>query len=161
MQTYLNLKSLVQELVEYNKTYKIDNKRITKITTNGRHWSDNTIEKAIDGDFTTNWHSNDKNSNTHTNEVTMTLDKLETLDKVVYTVNRDRGFAEEFEIYVSKTLSGDTFTKVTEGSASITKDSIAIQFNPTEARRVKFVFKESHEDWSVATSLVFTNQTLL
>ena len=139
-----------KELVEYDKTYKVDNNRITNITTNGRNWSDCTIEKAIDDDITTSWHSEDKNNSTHTNEVVMTLDKLETIDKVVYTNKRARGFAEKFEIYTSRTLSGDTFTKVTEGSASRTTDSLAIQFNPTEVRRVKFVFKQAYEGWAVA-----------
>ena len=139
------------ELAEYDKTYKIDNKHITNITTNGRHWSTNTIDKAIDGDPDTYWHSDATNNETHTNEVIMTLDELQTLDKVVYTSQRDRGFAKEFEIYTSKTLSGDTFTKVTSGSSSITKDSIAIKFNPTQARRVKFVFKNGHEGWALAS----------
>lgn len=139
------------ELAEYDKTYKIANKHITNITTNGRHWSTNTIDKAIDGNPDTYWHSDATNNEKHTNEVIMTLDKLQTLDKVVYTSQRDRGFAKEFEIYTSKTLSGNTFTKVTSGSSSITRDSIAIKFNPTEARRVKFVFKNGHEGWALAS----------
>ena len=139
------------ELAEYDKTYKIDNKHITNITTNGRHWSTNTIDKAIDGNPETYWHSDATNNEKHTNEVIMTLDELQTLDKVVYTSQRDRGFAKEFEIYTSKTLSGDTFTKVTSGSSSITKDSIAIKFNTTQARRVKFVFKNGHEGWALAS----------
>lgn len=139
------------ELAEYDKTYKIANKHITNITTNGRHWSTNTIDKAIDGNPDTYWHSDATNNEKHTNEVIMTLDELQTLDKVVYTSQRDRGFAKEFEIYTSKTLSGDTFTKVTSGSSSITRDSIAIKFNPTEARRVKFVFKNGHEGWALAS----------
>ena len=151
-----------EELAEYDKTYKIANKHITNITTNGGHWSTNTIDKAIDGNPDTHWHSGDKNSETHTNEVIMTLDQVRTLDKVVYTSQRDRGFAKEFEIYTSKTLSGDTFTKVTSGSSSITRDSIAIKFNPTEARRVKFVFKNGHEGWALATEfgLYKEDQTL-
>ena len=144
-----------KELEEYDKTYKIDNKHITNITTNGRHWETNTIDKAIDGDPDTYWHSDATNNETHTNEVIMTLDELQTLDKVVYTSQRDRGFAKEFEIYTSKTLSGDTFTKVTSGSSSITKDSIAIKFNPTQARRVKFVFKNGHEGWALASEFGF------
>ncbi len=80
----------------------------------------------------------------------MTLDKLETIDKVVYTSPRARGFAEEFDIYVSKTLEGDTFEKVTSGKASRTNDSVSIKFNPTEARRVKFVYTKGYEDFALA-----------
>ncbi|WP_195940086.1 NPCBM/NEW2 domain-containing protein [Romboutsia sp. 1001713B170131_170501_G6] len=140
-----------EELKVYDEKFKISNDKIKNITTNGRHWSTSTIDKAIDGDIETNWHSDARNSETHTNEVIMTLDELQTLDKVVYTSPRDRGFAKKFDIYISKTLSGDTFTKVTSGSSNITRDSIAIKFNPTQARRVKFVFTEAHENWAVAS----------
>ena len=138
------------ELVEYDKAYKIDNKHIVNITTNGSHYSNEVIARAIDGDVTTAWHSNKTNSENHTNEVIMTLDKLETIDKVVYTSPRARGFAEEFDIYVSKTLEGDTFEKVTSGRASRTNDSVSIKFNPTEARRVKFVYTKAYENFALA-----------
>lgn len=140
-----------KELAEYDKTYKIDNSHIKNITTNGSHWSNCTIDKAVDGDPNTYWHSDATNNESHTNEVIMTLDELQTLDKVVYTSQRDRGFAKEFDIYTSKTLSGDTFTKVTSGTSSITRDSLSIKFNPTQARRVKFVFKNGHEGWALAS----------
>ena len=140
-----------EELKEYDKQYKISRDKITNITTNGRNWSDSTIDKAIDNNIETSWHSDARNNATHKNEVVITLDELETIDKVVYTSLRERGFAKKFDIYTSKTLSGNTFTKVTSGSSSITKDSIAIQFNPTEVRRVKFVFTEAHEDWALAS----------
>ena len=136
------------EVVEYDKDYKL---KVDKITTNGRHWDTCSIDKAIDGNLDTYWHSDAKNNANHTNEVIMTLDELQTLDRVVYTSLRDRGFAQKFEIYTSKTLSGDTFTKVTDGSASITKDSLQIKFNPTEARRVKFVFKQGYENFALAS----------
>lgn len=138
------------ELAEYDKTYKIDNKRIVNITTNGSHYANEVIARAIDGNIETAWHSNKTNNENHTNEVTMTLDKLETIDKVVYTSPRARGFAEEFDIYVSKTLEGDTFQKVTSGRASRTNDSVSIKFNPTEARRVKFVYTKAYENFALA-----------
>ena len=138
------------ELAEYDKAYKIDNKHIVNITTNGSHYSNEVITRAIDGDVETAWHSNERNNENHTNEVIMTLDKLETIDKVVYTSPRARGFAEEFDIYVSKTLEGDTFEKVTSGKASRTKDSVSIKFNPTEARRVKFVYTKGYENFALA-----------
>ncbi len=140
-----------KELVEYDKTYKLPKESIVDISTNGRHWGDSTIDKAIDNNIETNWHSGDTNNANHKNEVIMTLDKLQTIDKVVYTNKNTRGFAKKFDIYVSKTLSGNTFNKVTSGSSEITKDSIAIQFNPTEARRIKFVFTEANENWAVAS----------
>lgn len=138
------------ELAEYDKTYKVDNKHIVNITTNGGHYANEVVARAIDGDIATAWHSNKTNSGSHTNEVIMTLDQLETIDKVVYTSPRARGFAEAFDIYVSRTLEGDTFEKVTSGKASRTNDSVSIKFQPTEARRVKFVYTKAYENFALA-----------
>lgn len=149
------------ELAEYDKTYKIDNNRIVNITTNGGHYANEVIARAIDGNVETSWHSNKTNNENHTNEVTMTLDKLETIDKVIYTSPRARGFAEEFDIYVSKTLEGDTFEKVTSGSASRTNDSVSIKFNPTEARRVKFVYTKAYENFAVAYEFGLYKQDII
>ena len=140
-----------EELVKYDSDYKLPKEKIVNITTNGGQHGGNVVDRAIDGKLDTNWHSNSKNSKTHTNEVVMTLDEIETIDKIVYTSPTDRGFAKEFDIYVSKTLEGNTFEKVTSGSSAITRDSIAIKFNPTEARRIKFVFTKAHEDWALAS----------
>ncbi len=140
-----------EELAKYDKLYKIDNSHIKKITTNGSHWADSTIGKAIDGNPNTNWHSNARNNENHTNEVIMTLDQIRTLDRIVYYSPRDRGFAEKFDIYTSKTTAGDTFTKVTSGSATRTRDSISIKFNPTQAKRIKFVYKQGFEDFALAS----------
>lgn len=138
------------ELAEYDKTYKIDNKRIVNITTNGGHYANEVVARAIDGNVETGWHSNKSNSASHTNEVIMTLDQIETIDKIVYTSPRARGFAEEFDVYVSRTLEGDTFEKITSGKASRTNDSVSIKFYPTEVRRVKFVYKKAYENFALA-----------
>lgn len=89
------------------------------------------------------------------------MDKLETLDRVVYTNLNMRGFAEAFDIYTSKTTSGDTFEKVTSGNSEVTKGSIEIKFNPTEARRVKFVFKKGYENWALASEFTFYKEDQL
>lgn len=137
-----------ETLVEYNNLFKINS---SSISTNGGHYGSSNIEKAIDGDINTSWHSGKQNSSTFTNEVIISLDKLETLDRVVYTSLNSRGFANSFDIYTSKTTQGDTFEKVTSGSSNITKDSLEIKFNPTEARRVKFVYKQGYENWALAS----------
>ncbi len=147
-----------EALVKYNELFKIN---ASKISTNGSHYGSSNIEKAIDGDINTSWHSGKQNSDSHTNEVVITLDELETLDRVVYSSLNSRGFAQEFDIYTSKTSEGDTFEKVTSGKMDITKDSMSIKFNPTEARRVKFVFKEGHENWALASEVALYKQDIL
>ena len=139
-------------LPSYNKIYKVDSSKIKSITTNGGQYSDNSIDKAIDGDISTKWHSNGKNSTSFTNEVVIELNELTTLNRIVYTAPRgtNRGFAEQFDIYASRTSKGDTFELVSSGSSALTQDSIEIKFNPTEFKRVKFVFKKAYENWACA-----------
>lgn len=147
-----------ESLKKYNELFKINT---SSITTNGGNYAENTIDRAIDGEVNTKWHSGKQNSSDFTNEVIITLDKLETLDRVVYTNLNMRGFAEAFDIYTSKTTSGDTFEKVTSGNSEVTKGSVEIKFNPTEARRVKFVFKKGYENWALASEFTFYKEDQL
>lgn len=137
-----------EALTEYNDLFKV---KLSAISTNGGHYGDRNIEKAIDNDINTNWHSGKQNNNNFKNEVILTLDEKEDINRVVYTSLNARGFAEAFDIYVSTTTKGDTFTKVTSGSMSRTNNSMEIQFNPTTAKRVKFVFKQGYENWALAS----------
>lgn len=136
----------------YNEIYKIDSSKIKSITTNGGKYADNSIEKSIDGDIETKWHSQQRNNSKFTNEVVIELKELTVLNRIVYIAPRkaNRGFAQKFDIYASRTSKGDTFELVSSGSSELTQDYIEIKFNPTEFKRVKFVFKESYEDWACA-----------
>ena len=139
-------------LPEYDELYKVESSKIKSITTNGGQYSNLSIDKAIDGNINTKWHSNEKNSTSFTNEVVIELNELTTLNRIVYTAPRgtNRGFAEQFDIYASRTTKGDTFELVSSGSSALTQDSVEIRFNPTEFRRVKFVFKKAYENWACA-----------
>ncbi|MDO4925775.1 MAG: NPCBM/NEW2 domain-containing protein [Turicibacter sp.] len=141
-----------ERLTTYDALYKIPREKITNITTNGGQYASNDITKSIDNDASTHWHSGKQNTSTFTNEVIITLDELTTINRVMYTNNRSRGYAQEFDIYISKTSQGETFEKVTSGQMDIdTKNTMEIVFNPTAARRVKFVFKKGYEDWAIAS----------
>ena len=140
-----------ERLVNYNELFKVPLNKITSITTNGGHYASNVISRAMDGDVNTNWHSGKQNTSSHTNEVIITLDELTTIDRIMYTSLVSRGFAQEFEIYGSRTSEGDTFEKISEGSANITtKDTLQIKFKETEVRRIKFVYKKGYENWALA-----------
>lgn len=149
--TFKNINS--EELIEYNKLYKISSSKIENISNNGGHYASNTINKAIDEDASTNWHSGKQNTASFNNGVIINLDELTTLNRIVYTVPRgtNRGFAEAFDIYASRTSKGDTFELVSSGASKVTQDSIEIRFNPTEFKRIKFVFKKGYENWACAT----------
>lgn len=141
-----------ENISKYDEIYKLPLDKITKIKTNGSQYSDNVIQLAIDGDVNTKWHSGKKNSSDFTNEVIIELDELTTLNRITYTSPRgtNRGFAEEFEIYASRTSKGDTFERVSSGTMTKTQDTMEIRFNPTEFKRVKFVYKKGYEDWACA-----------
>lgn len=141
-----------EELPKYDAIYKVPESKIKSITTNGGQYASEAITKAMDGDINTKWHSGKQNSEGFTNEVIIELNELTKLNRVVYTAPRrsKRGFAEQFDIYASRTTKGDTFELVSSGSSQVTQDSIEIRFNPTEFRRVKFVFKKGYEDWACA-----------
>ena len=147
-----NFKSFDDErLDKYNELFKVPLEKVTSITTNGGHYASNVIERAMDGNVNTNWHSKEKNTSSHTNEVIITLDELTTIDRIMYTSIVSRGFAQEFEIYGSRTSDGDTFEKISEGSTSITtKNTLQIKFKETEVRRIKFVYKKGYENWALA-----------
>ena len=139
-------------LPKYDAIYKVPKSNVKSITTNGGQYANEAITKAMDGDINTKWHSGKQNSTSFTNEVIIELNELTKLNRVVYTAPRGskRGFAEQFDIYASRTTKGDTFELVSSGSSQATQDSIEIRFNPTEFRRVKFVFKKGYEDWACA-----------
>ncbi|WP_195266780.1 NPCBM/NEW2 domain-containing protein [Clostridium sp. 1001275B_160808_H3] len=139
----------------YDDIYKVTSNKIKSITTNGGQYADNSIDKAIDADVNTKWHSGKQNSTTFTNEVIIELNELTKLNRIVYTAPRgsNRGFAEQFDIYASRTSKGDTFELVSSGSSKVTQDSIEIRFNPTEFRRVKFVFRKGYENWACAAEI--------
>ena len=140
-----------ERLPKYDELFKVSLDKVSSITTNGGHYGSNVVARAMDGDVNTNWHSGKTNSSTHTNEVIIALDELTTIDRVMYTSLNSRGFAQEFDIYASKTSKGDNFEKITSGKSSITKDTLQIKFKPTELRRVKFVFKKGYENWALAS----------
>lgn len=147
-----NFKSFDDErLDKYNELFKVPLEKVTSITTNGGYYASNVIEKAMDGNVNSNWHSQKLNTSSHTNEVIITLDELTTIDRIMYTNLVQRGFAQEFEIYGSRTSDGDTFEKISSGSTSITtKNTLQIKFKETEVRRIKFVYKKGYENWALA-----------
>ncbi|MDD5985965.1 MAG: discoidin domain-containing protein, partial [Turicibacter sp.] len=122
-----------ERLEAYDALYKVPSEKITSITTNGGHYASHSILNAMDNDINTRWHSRSQNSSSHTNEVIITLEELTTINRLMYSNNHSRGYAQAFEIYISKTSQGDTFEKVTAGEMAIdTKNTMEILFNPTD-----------------------------
>ncbi|WP_454193302.1 NPCBM/NEW2 domain-containing protein [Paenibacillus sp. Marseille-Q7038] len=147
-------------LPTYNSVYKMDNANITSITSNGGNYPGSQINKAIDGDMSTQWETGKPNSTTFTNEVVFQLDEMTTLNRIVYAARQDsakgKGFAQEFEIYGSTTNEGSNFTLVTTGEyIGSTGNVVEIKLAPTSFKRIKFVFKKANQNWASAAEFSF------
>ncbi|MGU8451902.1 NPCBM/NEW2 domain-containing protein [Clostridium perfringens] len=142
---------------DYNNQYRMPYTNIKSIKNNGRHYAAQNIEKAIDKDVNTYWETGTLNSSSFNNEVEVEFNDLVTLDRIVYGSRQSdlKGFAEEVEIYASRTSKGDTYKLVATGAHEATKGLVEAKFEPTEFKRVKFKFKKSKQNSATLNELMF------
>ncbi|AMO85729.1 NPCBM/NEW2 domain protein [Solibacillus isronensis B3W22] len=150
-------------LNDYNEVFKMDNINIKTIENNGGKYSNSNLSYAIDEILTTHWETGKPNSETFTNEVVFTLKDLTELNRIVYAARPGgKGFAQEFEIYGSTTEEGDKFTFIADGEyKSSVGDVIEIKFNPTQFKRLKFVFNKANQNWASAAEFSFYKKDVL
>lgn len=147
-------------LKAYDDVFKMAITNIKSITNNGGKYASSSIDKAIDGDMNTHWETGKPNSASFTNEVVIQFNEATTLNRMIYAARQSstkgKGFAQQFEIYSSTTDAGDDFTLVSSGEyKGSTGDIVEIQFQPTEFKRVKFVFTKANQDWASASEFQF------
>lgn len=142
---------------DYNNQYRMPYTNIKAIKNNGRHYAAQSIEKAVDNDVNTYWETGILNSSSFNNEVEVEFNDLVTLDRIVYGSRESdlKGFAEEIEIYASRTSKGDTYKLVATGAHEATKGLVEAKFEPTEFKRVKFKFKKSKQNSATLNELMF------
>lgn len=142
---------------DYNNQYRMPYTNIKSIKNNGRHYAAQNIEKAIDNDVNTYWETGTLNNSSFNNEVEVEFNDLVTLDRIVYGSRQSdlKGFAEEVEIYASRTSKGDTYKLVATGTHEATKGLVEAKFEPTEFKRVKFKFKKSKQNSATLNELMF------
>ena len=147
----------------YNEVFKMDNANIKAIENNGGRYSNSYLSYAIDENLTTHWETGKPNSENFTNEVVFTLNDLTELNRIVYAARPGgKGFAQEFEVYGSTTDEGDNFTFIAEGEyKKSVGDVIEIKFNPTQFKRLKFVFNKANQDWASAAEFSFYKEDAL
>ncbi|MDO5517887.1 MAG: discoidin domain-containing protein, partial [Clostridium sp.] len=152
-------------LEEYDDVFKVDLNQISSISNNGGKYASSTLDKAFDGNISTHFETGKPNSADFKNEIVVTFEDEETLDRIVYAARKDasgKGFAKEVEIYSSASDSEDDFNLVCTGKYSgSSSDMIEIKFNPTEFKRLKFVFKNADRDWASASELCFYREDSL
>ncbi|MGL5352003.1 MAG: discoidin domain-containing protein, partial [Clostridium sp.] len=145
------------ENTDYNELFKMDNSNINSIKNNAGHYASSVIGNAIDGNQDTHWETNTTNTDSFNNEIEIEFKETVELNRIVYGARSSdaRGFAREFDIYASTTKNGDTYELVATGKHSDTKDLMEAKFEPTKFRRVKFVFKQSKDNWPTVREFVF------
>ncbi|MBY0754142.1 NPCBM/NEW2 domain-containing protein [Clostridium sardiniense] len=144
-----------ENLEAYNKAFKVDNSKIISITNNGGRYGSSVLNRIIDGDLNTHWETGKPNNSNFKNEVVFELSEKTTLNRIMYKSRPgNKGFAKEFKIYTSSTSRGNDFQLVSYGSSEVTSDLLEIKFNPTEFKRVKFVFEKANADWAAASEIM-------
>ncbi|WP_243447134.1 discoidin domain-containing protein [Clostridium perfringens] len=129
----------------YDKKFKMDNSNIESITSTGGNLRANVgTANIIDGNLDTYWETGKHTSDSFKNELIFTLKEETVLNRIAYrSAWNTVGFAEDFEIWASDTAEGDDFNLIASATTSKATDVIEIKFNPTNFKRVKFVFKNT------------------
>lgn len=144
----------------YSQLFRMDRQNIKGIRNNGGHYASAVIENAIDGNLNTYWETNRSNTNDFSNEVEVEFENPVTLNRLMYGARPSdrKGFAEEVEIYTSKTSKGDTYQLVATGQHNMVAGLVEVKFAPTEFKRVKFKFKKSNQNWATLSELAFYSE---
>ncbi|MFJ7736951.1 NPCBM/NEW2 domain-containing protein [Lysinibacillus sp. NPDC097287] len=142
---------------DYSKLFKVDNENIKSIRNNAGNWGSAVIGNAIDGDLDTYWETNKGNSTDFSNEVEVEFKEAVELNRIMYGARKSdrKGFAEDFEIYMSQTSKGDTYQLVSTGGHNVVAGLVEAKFEPTTFKRVKFKFKKSTQNWASLAELAF------
>ncbi|WP_195987623.1 discoidin domain-containing protein [Clostridium sp. D53t1_180928_C8] len=150
-------------LESYNKQFKVSRESIIKASNTGGTSNQTRIENVLDGNLDTFWESGRVNTSSYNNEVEFEFDEVKRINRIVYSTRRNmnRGFAQEFEIYASPTTKGDTFKLISNGKANVTQDTLEFEFDPTDVKRIKFVYKKSVENWAAASEFGFYKEDVI
>ena len=147
----------------YNERFKIDRSKIKKISTNGGHYVRQVIENAIDDNLDTYWETSKANTSTFNNEVEVEFNETVEINRIAYGARKSdrKGFAEEFEIYGSKTSKGDTYELVATGKYNTVSGLVEAKFETNEFKRIKFKFKKSNQNWASLSEIAFYKEDKL
>lgn len=140
---------------QYQDIYQVND--IKSYSNNGGQYSTSSLNRAFDGDLSTHWETGKPNSATHANEVIVTFNAVERINRIAYCARRDnygKGFAQEYSIYASMEETGDDFMFVAGGTA-IKYEINEFKFPATEFKRLKFVFNQALDSWASASEFWF------
>ncbi|MED4464087.1 NPCBM/NEW2 domain-containing protein [Metabacillus fastidiosus] len=161
-----NFQIQAAHLEAYNQAFKVPQTSILSIKNNGGTYGNSVITNAIDGNLTTHWETSRPNSTTFKNQFEVTFKEPQAINRMTYATRQDgakgKGYPKAFEIYASQSDSGDDYKLVGIGSHSTVSGNVMeYKFNEVTAKRVKFVFKEAHQDWASAAEVAFYKTDIL
>lgn len=147
-------------LTAYDEAYRVSFTGGQVTTTNGNYQKNVAANLADDTDAF--WEPAG-NANPSNISITVTFDEPETFQWVVYGSRKDaglKGFPTEFELAISESASGDAdWRTVTHGTGSPTSSLCAFDACPENtslsARRVRFTFRQSKENYPSCRTLRF------
>ena len=141
----------------YNDVFQMPNTNVKNIMTNAGSYPGTKLDFMLDNNPNTHWETTKNNSATFTNELVFEFEQAEVLERIGFLARsiNQKGFPEQFEIYASETSVGDTFQLVASGSAVKTGDFVQFAFEPTNFKRLKFVFTKANIDRPFAAEFRF------
>ncbi len=149
-------------LTAYDQAYRVGYTEKQVAVTNG-NWGQNVREHIADD--TDDFWEPGNNTNAEKISITITFEKPEKFQWVVYGSRLDaglKGFPTEFELAISGSGKGEgatDWTTVTHGTGSATSSLCAFDACPEgselEARRVRFTFKQSLQSYPSCRALRF------
>lgn len=141
-------------LTAYNEMFKIP---VVSVTNNGKNYGSSVIKYATDGNLGTHWETGTPNSTTFKNHVIFDLGEEQEINRIAYAARSGgKGFATQFNIYVSNDATGDDFFLAGTGSYDgSVNDKIVMTMSKTKARRVKFEFVNAYNSWASIGEMTF------
>lgn len=144
----------------YDAVYKVSSEHLTNVSNNGGKYAGSVLANLTDGNLNTHWETGRANNSNFKNTVTFTFDDIIELGSMVYYPRvqgaANKGFPTAFSIYASAQASGEDFTLVFSEKASIVSGGTQISFDqPTQFRRLRFVFDEANQNWAAAAEMAF------
>ena len=126
--------------------------------TNMGWYGQNTLDKVIDGSEELFWETGRTNTDAEKTWLEFEFPKGTEIGRIVYGCRLDaggKGFPTKFEIYGSQTESGEDFELVAIGSCGFTFDMIEISFQQQPFTRLRFLFRESTENYPSCREMMF------
>ena len=150
-----NLRS-AENYEAYVKAYRIDG--IKSYTNNGDRYMDSYLSYIFDDNLNTHWETGTENTEDFKNEITVTFDKIEEIGQIAYAARQDiwpKGYPKKVAIYSSLSENEEDFELVAVSETQPTSKEVIYQIEPTQFKRLKFVFEEAHFGWASCAELSF------